>query len=258
MSQGAWIFLSHSHNDFDKVRQLRNQLETHGHHPLMFFLKCLGDDSEIDDLVRREIQARSWFILCDSPNSRSSHWVKEERKIIAGLATHNFATVNLDDPIHEQLLSISVLIKCASVFLSYARADQQAARELEVSLRADDFGVFSNLQIALGASWQQQMVSALNTAVDRGAVLVLLSPSSVTSERHRREITMVFERAENGSRRRNIVPIFLESKSKTLEHAPFRVRETIGHLRSFDFSTGESTKNMDSLKHWLRNYDWKI
>ena len=42
---GAWIFMSHSHQDYDKVRALRNELEKQGHHPLMFFLKCLNDDS---------------------------------------------------------------------------------------------------------------------------------------------------------------------------------------------------------------------
>ena len=41
MSEGSWIFLSHSHNDFEKVREVRNILEVQGHNPLMFFLKCL-------------------------------------------------------------------------------------------------------------------------------------------------------------------------------------------------------------------------
>jgi len=58
MTEGAWIFLFHSHKDFDKVSGVRNVLEGHGHHPLMFFLKCLGDDDEIDGLIRREISAR--------------------------------------------------------------------------------------------------------------------------------------------------------------------------------------------------------
>ncbi len=59
MSEGSWIFLSHSHNDFEKVREVRNILEVQGHNPLMFFLKCLNNDDEIDDLITREIEARS-------------------------------------------------------------------------------------------------------------------------------------------------------------------------------------------------------
>jgi hypothetical protein len=41
---GAWIFVSHSHRDLEKVREIRNELERRGHNPLLFFLKCLSDD----------------------------------------------------------------------------------------------------------------------------------------------------------------------------------------------------------------------
>jgi hypothetical protein len=154
MSEGAWIFLSHSNKDFDKVRELRNELEVQGHHPLLFFLKCLGDDSEIDGLIRREIEARSRFILCDSEDSRTSRWVQEERDVIAGLPSHTSITVDLGAPLSQQLASISGLTKRASVFLSYTRADRQAARRIESALRADDFGVSSDLQLEAGADWR--------------------------------------------------------------------------------------------------------
>ena len=56
---GAWIFLSHSHLDLEKVRYIRNQLELRGHNPLIFFLKCLEDDNALlPDLIRQEISAR--------------------------------------------------------------------------------------------------------------------------------------------------------------------------------------------------------
>ena len=257
MSEGAWVFLSHSHKDFDKVRELRNELEGQGHHPLLFFLKCLGDDSEIDDLIRREIEARSWFIFCDSPNSRSSLWVAEERKIIIGLSSHTSATVDLDDPLSTQLLSISGLTKRASVFLSYVREDRQSAREIESSLRADDFGVFSDLQIAAGVSWQAEIESALNSAVERGAVLVILSRSSGSSQFQRREIARAFEHADPGTGRRNIVPIFLDPPWLTLESAPVEVRDVVGRIQGFDFSNGKFADNMVLVKRWLRSFEWR-
>lgn len=257
MSEGAWIFLSHSNKDFDKVRALRNELEVQGHHPLLFFLKCLDDDSEIDGLIRREIEARSWFILCDGPNSRSSRWVKEERKIIAGLSSHTVAIVDLDSPLSNQLSSISGLTKRASVFLSYTRADGRSAKQIEDSLRADDFGVFSDLQIAPGVSWQTEIESALNNAVDRGAVLVILSRSSMTSLWQRREIALAFERADPGTGRRNIVPIFLESPGLTLESAPPEVRAVVERIQGFDFSTGEFADNILRVKSWLRSFEWR-
>ena len=41
----------------------------------MFFLKCLNDHAELHDLIRREIEARTGFLLCDSQAARQSRWV---------------------------------------------------------------------------------------------------------------------------------------------------------------------------------------
>lgn len=60
--EGGWVFLSHSHQDINKVRKIRNLLEQRGFEPLLFFLKCLTDDDEIEDLIKREITEREWFI----------------------------------------------------------------------------------------------------------------------------------------------------------------------------------------------------
>jgi hypothetical protein len=258
VSEGAWIFLSHSHKDFGKVREIRNELEAQKHHPLLFFLKCLDDDSEIDSLIRREIEARSWFILCNSQNSRKSRWVQEERKIIAGLSSHTSATVDLDDSIPSQLSSISGLTKRASVFLSYASADQEMAGRIENALRANDFGVFSDLQIAHGNSWQTSIKSAMDSAVERGSVLVLLSRSSLTSQWQQREILLALKHAEPGEGRRNIIPIFLNSPEHVLEAILPAVRSTLRGIKSFDFSTGEFTEKMTDVKYWLRNFEWRL
>ena len=77
-----WIFLSHSSEDFDKVRKIRNYLEEKSYRPLMFYLKCLESDEEIYDLITREIDVRTRFILCDSENARGSKWVKKEEKTL--------------------------------------------------------------------------------------------------------------------------------------------------------------------------------
>lgn len=77
-----WLFLSHSNKDHEKVIKVRNLLEKNSFIPLMFFLKCLNDDDEIDDLIKREIGSRGRFILCDSENVRNSDWVKREIEYI--------------------------------------------------------------------------------------------------------------------------------------------------------------------------------
>lgn len=78
-----WIFISHSSEDFNKVRKIRNYLEEKSYRPLMFYLKCLESDEEIYDLITREIDVRTRFILCDSENARSSYWVKKEMDYIS-------------------------------------------------------------------------------------------------------------------------------------------------------------------------------
>ena len=78
----VWIFLSHSNKDYEKVRLVRNVLEGQSLRPLMFFLHCLSDDEEIDSLIKREIDCRTRFILCDSENARASKWVQNISRII--------------------------------------------------------------------------------------------------------------------------------------------------------------------------------
>ena len=45
----AWIFVSHSTKDLDKVRAVRDAIENIGGEPILFFLKCLSDHDEIDE-----------------------------------------------------------------------------------------------------------------------------------------------------------------------------------------------------------------
>ena len=62
MNNKLTIFLSHSHKDEEKVRRIRDVLETLDCEPLMFFLKCLDDNNdELEDFIKREICARNIF-----------------------------------------------------------------------------------------------------------------------------------------------------------------------------------------------------
>lgn len=94
-SSNAWVFVSHSNKDFEKIIKLRNKLEDLQYKPLLFFLKCLEDDDEIFELIKREIKARDRFILCDSRNSRESVWVQREIEFIKSLH-RPYEIINLD------------------------------------------------------------------------------------------------------------------------------------------------------------------
>ena len=85
LGKNAWVFVSHSNKDFRSIIRIRNKLESREYKPLLFFLKCLDDDTEIFELIKREIQARDRFILCDSQNARKSFWVQKEIEYIQSL-----------------------------------------------------------------------------------------------------------------------------------------------------------------------------
>ena len=66
IGEGFWVFVSHSTKDFEKERLVRNALEDSGFRPILFYLKCMENEDEINELLKREIDARRRFILCDS------------------------------------------------------------------------------------------------------------------------------------------------------------------------------------------------
>lgn len=112
----AWVFLSHSNKDFDKIIRVRNRLEELDYRPLLFFLKCLDDDKEIFELIKREIRARDRFILCDSKNSRESEWVNKEVSYIKSLG-RPYELINLDAGDDEIDRCIERFDKRSTVFI---------------------------------------------------------------------------------------------------------------------------------------------
>lgn len=92
------IFLSHSHKDLEKIRKIRDFLETIECEPLMFYLKCLDDDTEIlEDFIKREIEARNIFIYCKSIHSENSKWVQKEIEYIRSLDEKRLYTIDIDN-----------------------------------------------------------------------------------------------------------------------------------------------------------------
>lgn len=55
--EGFWVFVSHSTKDFERVRLVRNALEDSGFRPILFYLKCLENENEVNGLLKREIDA---------------------------------------------------------------------------------------------------------------------------------------------------------------------------------------------------------
>ena len=61
---------------------MRNALEDSGFRPILFYFKCMEDEDDFNELLKREIDALRRFILCDSPNAQASKFVQSEVEYI--------------------------------------------------------------------------------------------------------------------------------------------------------------------------------
>lgn len=200
-SHGGYIFLSHSHNDIEKVRDIRNTLEKEGFEPLCFYLKCLDDDSEIEDLIKREIDAREWFIFVNSENSRKSKWVTLEREYITKADKKKIITIDIDDD-ENISKTIQKITHNLRVFMSYSSKDMKLARKIKDRLEAKDYLVFfAPDSIPVGSLYSQVITNAIVEASQEGCVIVLLSEEAMKSAWVIREVESAI--VNNGT----IVPV---------------------------------------------------
>lgn len=91
----GYFFISHSSMDLVKVRKIRNEIENNGGNPILFYLKCLDNDSpqgddekELKNIISREIKARHRFILCKSKYTEPplcSKWIQWEKDVVQKL-----------------------------------------------------------------------------------------------------------------------------------------------------------------------------
>lgn len=136
-----WIFLSHSNHDYEKVRKVRNMLEEQDLRPIMFFLKCLNDDDEIDDLIKREIDCRTRFILCDSENARQSKWVQNEINYIQE-QQKPIERIDLSKSDTDILAQLTEVRRKSKLFISYAQEDRDLTVQIKQRLSKYDYDVF--------------------------------------------------------------------------------------------------------------------
>ena len=156
-----WVFLSHSNKDYEKVRQVRNMLEEQSLRPLMFFLHCLNDDDEIDSLIKREIDCRTRFILCDSENARKSHWVQKEVEYIKS-QNRICETIDLSKSMDEIMSTLQDFINKTRIFISYNREEYALASKVYNRLSIYDFSVYIDRAWDFNTSYNQNYKEALD------------------------------------------------------------------------------------------------
>lgn len=160
-----WVFLSHSNKDYEKVRQVRNMLEEQSLRPLMFFLHCLNDNEEIDSLIKREIDCRTRFILCDSENARKSHWVQKEVEYIKS-QNRICETIDLSKSLEEIKVTLQDFINKTKIFISYNREEYELAEMVYNRLSIYDFSVYIDRAWDFKSSYNQNYKDAVDFLVN--------------------------------------------------------------------------------------------
>lgn len=197
---GIWVFLSHSHKDYEKVSLLRNLLENEGYRPIMFYLKCLDDNSEIDNLIKREIDCRAFFILCDSKNSRLSTWVQEEENYIKSKG-RIYEIIDIEADTTQIKTAISRFQRRTSAFISYSRQDSAMGRVIQNILDANGYATFIDMDNILpGSSFNNVIENSVTKHSNEGFVIFLLSQQSVASQWCMKELQLALgDRGTNAS-----------------------------------------------------------
>lgn len=177
-----WVFLSHSNKDYEKVREVRNLLEEQNFRPLMFFLNCLNDDEEIDSLIKREIDSRKRFILCDSPNAQSSKWVQKEVDYIKSKQRYYY-TLNLNEPSEKIAQSILQFAGESTVYISYSRNDEPYYEQLKTMLHDDlDLRVFDlKNDLISGGVFEAQITEMIDKSLINGYVIFIITNNFLKS-----------------------------------------------------------------------------
>jgi hypothetical protein len=253
LPDGAWVFVSHSHHDFEKVREIRNALEAEGHKPLLFYLKCLEDDSaELPELLKREIEARTFFLLCDSANSRSSTWVQAEKQIAKSLEGKVIEELNLDAGLEECIKTVKLLSRRATVYMSYHKDDMQTARRIVDRIREEGYRVFFDLDsLDPRTLWLAAIESAIDEAAKNGLLVMLLSPSSARSPWFLHEIELVLAKGAT------FIPVMTGPDDDIFWSLPREFRKKITERQCIMLDNRSFEEAMTLLMAFLRQIDVK-
>jgi hypothetical protein len=113
-------------------------------------------------LIKREIQARNFFLLCDSGNAKSSKWVQGTIAHVKSLQTKQVETIDLDADWQAQIDGIQAIVRHATVFLSFAQTNDAAIAPVRTGLIENDFCVwdlFHNLPVGDSVTEQNPLPS---------------------------------------------------------------------------------------------------
>ena len=148
----------------------------------MFYLKCLESEEETFALIKREIDVRTRFILCNSENAQSSEWVKKEMDYISHKEPkRSFLKIDLRQSDDEITTQIDKYVRLTKVFLSYPHRLTALATAIYNRLCKYDFDVFYDLIDLMSGNFAMQLENSIVAASNSGFVIVLSDSDILTS-----------------------------------------------------------------------------
>lgn len=255
-----WVFLSHSHLDYEKVRLVRNFLEEEGFRPLMFFLKCLEKEKYNEltkTLIKEEIDSRQRFILCQSDNSKGSDWVDFEVNHIKD-RHRPYEVVDLDWPESKIELRLKKFKERSTVFLSYPRRCQKLAMAINQELKAREFRTFIDVDnIKEGVDYSKAIENNIVKAVQFGYVLVIVDDHLNKESLQYKEIVIALKAAYSLPEGYRIIPVwaFQQSNISSFMQNNPDISNIIGHYQGIDISGMDIHDAAQKLASQLNDID---
>jgi hypothetical protein len=191
-----WIFVSHASDDLVQVRKVRNYLEEKGASPLLFHLLALNEPEEFWPIIAKEIEARNFFLYCESEIARTREWVGRERAAVEAVRKTKAVRIGSIrvDGAELDLGSLDAFLALIRVFPSFSRRDMEQVRPYLGAIEEAGFQVYDAInEMSASANVADEIANQLKLAARDGWVVAFLSHSSVKSPWVQFELSMAQE-----------------------------------------------------------------
>ena len=150
----------------------------------------------LDKLIKREIEAREWFVFCESEAANSSEYVRMEKEYIKSCRNKKIWTIDMDLPLENILKKVDEICIAIRVFISYTRVDTNfIAKRLEHELIEKDFDVWTDEDFINNSLWIDEVKENIKVASKSGYIIVLFSEKYLDSNACMLELKEIIKEA---------------------------------------------------------------
>jgi hypothetical protein len=176
----AWIFVSHASDDLVQARRVRNYLEEKGASPLMFHLLALKEPEQFWPVIEKEIEARNFFLYCESEIAVTREWVRRERAAVEAVAKVRpvrIGAIRVDMP-ELDFGGLDAFLAKIRVFPAFSVQDMEKVQPYLDALEEAGFQIFDQRNIGAGEKWDIRIQDELEeTAREHGWVVAFFTSS---------------------------------------------------------------------------------